>query len=64
MFLLIAIRLLVKVVGWIFYAQGARIDPDGHPAHLSRSFITIKGHILYIGKKCKDLLPNSFLFLK
>jgi hypothetical protein len=29
MFLLIAIRLLVKVAGWIFYVRTARIDPDG-----------------------------------
>jgi hypothetical protein len=28
MFLLIAIRLLVKVAGWVFYVQTARIDPD------------------------------------
>jgi hypothetical protein len=28
MFLLIAIWLLVKVAGWIFYAQTAMIDPD------------------------------------
>jgi hypothetical protein len=28
MFLLIAIRLLVKVAGWIFYVWITRIDPD------------------------------------